>query len=163
MKKPVLTIRTIGDPCLRKPSVEVPEVGPGERLLIEAMIATMYEEDGVGLAAPQVGINKRIIVIDVGKGPRALINPSIVETRGSGCMEEGCLSVPNGSVKVRRADWIRVTFLNEYGVSTELEGSGLLARAIQHECDHLDGKLIVDYADTREQASLKALFPDLQF
>jgi len=163
MRKPVLTVRTIGDPCLRTPSAEVSDVGPGERLLIEAMIATMYDEDGVGLAAPQVGINKRIIVIDVGKGPRALINPSIVETRGSSCMEEGCLSVPKGSVRIQRPDWIRVVFLNEDGAPATLEGSGLLSRAIQHECDHLDGKLIVDYADARETEALKALFPDLQF
>ena len=163
MKKAVLTIRTIGEPCLRRVSIPMEEVGAAERLLIDAMIMTMYEQEGVGLAAPQIGVNKRIIVVDVGQGPMVFINPEIVETRGLSCMEEGCLSVPQASIKVKRPETIRVKFLNEQGDPGEMECSDLLSRVIQHECDHLDGKLIVDYADTKEKENLKELFPDVYF
>lgn len=163
MKKAILAIRTIGDPCLRQPSAAVQHVGPGERILIQAMIETMYSAKGVGLAAPQVGINKRIVVIDVGDGPLALINPEIVATQGSSSMEEGCLSVPDGVVSVTRPEMIRFKFLDEQGTPQEAECAGLMARAIQHECDHLDGKLIVDYAEGSEREDLRELFPDVKF
>ncbi len=163
MKKAILKIRTLGDPCLRRPSAALEGVGVSERMLIRAMTETMYEEEGVGLAAPQVGINKQIIVVDDGKGLIAMVNPKIIQAEGKAAMEEGCLSVPNGCVKVERAETIRVRFLDDQGESKELECSGLLARAVQHEMDHLQGKMIVDYADAEEKKKIKEHFPDVQF
>jgi peptide deformylase len=162
MKKAILAIRIIGDPCLRAVSIDLEEVGPGERILMQAMIETMRQADGVGLAAPQVGVNKRIIVVDVGEGPIVLVNPKIVNMKGISILEEGCLSVPKGCVKVERPEIISVRFLDAMGRQQEMECSGLLSRAIQHECDHLDGKLIVDYADSEEKKNLKQLFPEVQ-
>lgn len=162
MKKAILAVRTIGDPCLREVSKRLEQVGPGERILIQAMLETMYEAKGVGLAAPQVGINKQIMVVDVGDGPLALINPEIIEAQGVCEMEEGCLSVPNAAVNITRAETIRVNFLDENGDPQEKECSGLLARVIQHENDHLQGKLIVDYADEKEKEEIKKMFPDIK-
>ncbi|HSV42933.1 MAG TPA: peptide deformylase [Candidatus Bathyarchaeia archaeon] len=163
MKKAVLKVRTLGDPCLRRPSVALESVGVSERMLIRAMAETMYEEEGVGLAAPQIGVNKQIIVVDDGKGLIAMINPDIVKAEGKAVMEEGCLSVPNGCVKVERAETIRVRFLDDQGTPRELECSGLLSRAVQHEMDHLQGKMIVDYANDDEKKKIKEHFPDVQF
>ena len=111
------------------------------------MLDTMYEAMGVGLAAPQVGILKRIVVIDVGEGPIILINPEILETSGEQTGEEGCLSVPGKSGQVTRPDYVKVRALNEEMEETELEGTGLLARAFCHEIDHLDGKMYVDLVE----------------
>ena len=91
-----LKIRLYGDPCLRKKSISVKSVGPGERMLIKAMLETMYEHKGIGLAAPQVGINEQIIVVDIGEGPFAIINPKVIKKSGSVKLEEGCLSIPGG-------------------------------------------------------------------
>lgn len=163
MKKAILTIRTIGDECLRQPSLRLQSVGPGERILIQAMIETMYAAEGVGLAAPQVGINKQIFVVDIGNGPLVFINLEIVDAYGSCVKEEGCLSVPEGCVKVERPEKIRVKFWDSQGKECDMECSGLLARVVQHENDHLMGKLIVDYADAKEQEELAVLFPDVKF
>lgn len=108
------------------------------------MKETMYKENGVGLAAPQVGILKRIIVIDVGEGCFALINPEILETKGEYVDIEGCLSIPGNQGEVRRPEYVKVKGLNEKGQEVILEGSGLLARAFCHEIDHLDGILFID-------------------
>ncbi len=148
MKKPVLEIRTYGDPCLRQRSEPVREIGPSERMLIKMMFHTMYDSDGIGLAAPQVGINKQLIVIDVGDGPLVLANPRIRDAEGQVVMEEGCLSVPGGTVEIERPETITVEYLDEENISQRLTCTGLLARAIQHEHDHLMGKLIVDYASS---------------
>lgn len=104
----------------------------------------MYAADGVGLAAPQVGILKRIAVVDVGEGPLNLINPEIIETEGQYIDEEGCLSIPGRQGKVLRPEKVRVEALNEKGEKFTLEGEGLLARALCHEIDHLDGILFID-------------------
>ena len=111
------------------------------------MLDTMYEALGVGLAAPQVGVLKRIVVIDVGEGPIVLINPEIIETSGEQSGEEGCLSVPGKSGLVTRPDYVKVRALNEDMEEIELEGEGLLARAFCHEIDHLDGKMYVDLVE----------------
>ena len=108
------------------------------------MIDTMYDADGVGLAAPQVGILKRLFVIDIGDGPLVFINPEILETSGSQTGEEGCLSVPGRYEEVTRANYVKARALNEKGEEFEIEGEELLARAILHEYDHLDGTLFVD-------------------
>lgn len=140
-------IREIGDEILRKQTKEIREMTPRIRFLIDDMLDTMYEANGVGLAAPQVGILKRLVVIDVGEGPIVMINPEILETSGSQTGMEGCLSVPNKSGQVTRPNCVKVRALNEDMEPYELEGTGLLARAICHECDHLYGKLYVDIVE----------------
>ena len=138
-------IRTIGDDILKKECKPVKEVTPRLCELIEDMFETMYETGGVGLAAPQVGILKQIVVIDVEDGNQyVLINPEILETSGSQTGPEGCLSVPGKSGTVTRPDHVKVKALNENMEEYVLEGEGLLARAICHECDHLSGVLYVD-------------------
>lgn len=140
-------IRELGDEVLTKPCKEVTKMTLRTKVLINDMLDTMYEAMGVGLAAPQVGILKRIVVIDVGEGPIILINPVIVETAGEQCGEEGCLSVPGKSGLVTRPNYVKVRALNEEMEEIELEGEGLLARAFCHELDHLDGKMYVELAE----------------
>ena len=135
----------MGDDILRKKSREVTEMTPKIRELISDMYDTLYESMGVGLAAPQVGILKRIVVIDVEEGnPYTLINPEILETRDTQTGGEGCLSVPGKAGKVTRPAYVRARALDENMQPYELEGEGLLARAICHELDHLEGILYVD-------------------
>ena len=145
----IRSIREIGDKVLTKKSRVVEEMTPRIGELIEDMIETMYASNGVGLAAPQVGILKRIVVIDVydGNGPYVLINPNIVETSGEQTGDEGCLSVPGKAGQVTRPDYARVEALNKDMEPFVLEGEGLLARAICHECDHLEGILYVDLVE----------------
>lgn len=140
-------IREIGDEVLTKPCKEVTKITLRTKVLINDMLDTMYEALGVGLAAPQVGVLKRIVVIDVGEGPIVLINPEIIETSGEQSGEEGCLSVPGKSGMVTRPDHVKVKALNEDMEEIELEGEGLLARAFCHEIDHLDGKMYVDLVE----------------
>ena len=137
-------IRTMGDECLNKVCKEVKEVNDRTKTLIEDMIDTMYEANGVGLAAPQVGILKRIVVIDIGEGPIVMINPTILETSGEQTGEEGCLSVPNKAGIVTRPNYVKARAFNENMEEYEIEGTELLARAICHELDHLDGHLYVE-------------------
>ena len=140
----IRVIRTEEDPVLRKISKPVKEVTPKIITLIDDMLDTMYEAMGVGLAAPQVGILKRIVVIDVGDGPIILINPEIIETSGEQTGEEGCLSVPGKSGVVTRPNYVKVRAFDEDMKEIVLEGEGLLARAFCHEIDHLDGHLYVE-------------------
>ncbi len=141
-------IRTIGDEILTKKCKAVKEMTPRTKELIGDMFDTMYQASGVGLAAPQVGILKRIVVIDVEDGNRyVLVNPEIVETRGSQTGYEGCLSVPGKSGIVTRPMYAKVKAWNENMEPYELEGEGLLARAICHECAHLEGQLYVDLVE----------------
>ncbi len=137
-------IRKIGDPILRKKCREVENIDDRLLTLIEDMKETMYDADGVGLAAPQVGILKRLYVIDIGEGPLVFINPEILETSGSQIDEEGCLSVPDQTDEVMRPNYVRARALNEKGEEFEIEAEELLARAILHEYDHLNGTLFVD-------------------
>lgn len=141
----IRNIRQIGDEVLLKRCKEVKEITPRVRELIEDMFDTMYEGEGVGLAANQVGVLKQIVVIDdTGEDPHVLINPRILETSGEQRGYEGCLSVPGKSGIVIRPDYARVQAYDENMELYELEGTGLLARAICHECEHLEGKLYVD-------------------
>ncbi len=141
-------IRTIGDEILTKTCKPVKEMSGRTQELIEDMFETMYENNGCGLAAPQVGIRKRIVVIDVDDGNQyVLINPEILETSGSQTGQEGCLSVPGKSGQVTRADHVKAKALDENMKERIIEGDGLLARCILHECDHLDGKLYVDLVE----------------
>ena len=139
------TIREMGDPVLTKRCKEVTEITPRVQDLIDDMFETLYEAEGVGLAAPQVGILKRIVVIDVtGEDPILLINPKILETSGEQEGYEGCLSVPGKTGKVTRPNYVKVLAYNENMEAFELEGTELLARAICHEMDHLEGHLYVE-------------------
>lgn len=140
----IRTIREIGDEVLNKVCKEVTEMTERTKVLIEDMLDTMYDADGVGLAAPQVGILKRITVIDAGDGPIVLINPEIVETSGEQTGQEGCLSVPGKAGVVTRPNYVRVTALDENMQMREVEGTELLARALCHEIEHLDGHLYVE-------------------
>ncbi len=138
-------IREIGDSVLNKPCKEVTEMTPRIKTLIQDMLDTMYDAYGVGLAAPQVGILKRIVVIDTtGEDPMVLINPKIIEMSGEQTGSEGCLSVPGKSGTVTRPNYVKATALNENMEAIEVEGTELLARAICHELDHLDGVLYVE-------------------
>ena len=140
MKKVALrTIRVEGDPVLGKKCKPVTILTPRLRILIDDMLDTMYEANGVGLAAPQVGVLKRIVVIDVGEGPIILINPEIVSSDGEQTGDEGCLSVPGMAGQVTRPNHVIIRALDQDMKPVELEGEGLLARAFCHELDHLEG------------------------
>lgn len=143
----IRTIRTKGDEVLRKKCRVVEKITDRELTLIEDMADTMYEADGVGLAAPQVGVLKRIFVVDVRDedGLMVFINPEILETSGSQIDEEGCLSVPGEAHEVERPSYVKVRAINEKGEEFILEGEDLLARAILHENDHLNGVLYLDH------------------
>ena len=137
-------IRVEGDPVLTKVCKEIKEVTPRIQDLIDDMIETMYEANGVGLAAPQVGILKRLVVIDVGEGPIVMINPRIVAQDGEQTGDEGCLSVPGKAGCVTRPNYVMARFFDDEMNECEIEGEGLLARAICHELDHLEGHLYVE-------------------
>ena len=137
-------VRMIGDEILTKQCKEVTKVTLRTKMLIEDMLDTMYEKMGVGLAAPQVGVLKNIVTIDVGEGPIVLINPVIIEASGEQTGEEGCLSVPGKWGIVTRPDHVKVRALNEDMEEFEMEGEGLLARAFCHEFALLSGELYVD-------------------
>ncbi|MDU5105876.1 MULTISPECIES: peptide deformylase [unclassified Clostridium] len=143
----IRNIRINGDDVLRKKCKVVTEITPRTLKLIKDMADTMYDADGVGLAAPQVGILQRIFVIDVfdDYGLRVFINPEILEVSGTQLGEEGCLSVPGEAAEVERPNYVKVKALNEKGEEFILEATELLARAILHENDHLNGKLFIDY------------------
>lgn len=139
-------IRTEEDEILRKKSRFVEVINDRVKTLIEDMKETMYNANGVGLAAPQVGILKRIIVVDVGEGPIVLINPEIIESSGSETDVEGCLSVPGREGSVERPSFVKIKGINEDGIDVSYSGEGLLARAFCHETDHLNGILFIDKA-----------------
>jgi peptide deformylase len=147
---PLLKILSYPDPRLRKKSAPVERIDKEIERLLDDMVETMYKAPGVGLAAPQVGVNLRVIVVDVSvrqedtPGLIQLINPEIISSEGRQVEEEGCLSVPGFSSEVRRKATVRVQGLDRTGKLIEIEGSGLLARAFQHEIDHIDGILYID-------------------
>ena len=145
----IRNMRINGDDILRKKCKKVETIDKRLLTLIKDMTETMYDADGVGIAAPQVGILKRLFVIDVydGEGPRVFINPEILETSGEQNGEEGCLSVPGVSEEVRRPNYVKVKATNEKGEEFILEGEELLARAICHENDHLNGVLFIDHVE----------------
>ena len=137
-------IRKYGDDVLRKQCRDVEQIDKRTLTLIKDMFETMYDADGVGLAAPQVGILKRLFVIDIGDGPLVFINPEILETSGKQIDDEGCLSLPGKMEEVMRPNYVRARAINEKGEEFEIEAEELLARAILHEYDHLNGTLFID-------------------
>lgn len=140
----LLEIRKYGSPILREKSQPVKEITPEIKELIDNMAETMYENKGVGLAANQVGVKKRIITVDVGDGLVALVNPNVPHSSGVQVGEEGCLSFPGITLEIERREEIVVEGLNREGKKVNIRASGLLARALQHEIDHLNGLLIID-------------------
>ena len=144
----IRNIRIFGDPVLEKVCKEVKEVTPRTKELIDDMFETMYDANGVGLAAPQVGILKRICVVDVTyEDPIVLINPKIIEASGEQTGSEGCLSYPGKCGDVTRADYVKVEYYDENMEKQIVEGTELLARALQHEIDHLDGHLYTEHLE----------------
>jgi peptide deformylase len=142
----VLKVRKYGDPMLRRQAKPVTAVTPEIKTIIADMVDTMYDEVGIGLAAPQVGISLRLIVVadEEGRGTQTLVNPEIVERGGTATAEEGCLSIPGIYAPVTRAEWVRVQAQDEEGRPLSIRAGGLRARVFQHELDHLDGVLFVD-------------------
>lgn len=148
----LLKIYTGEDPVLRQKARNIIKISKKLRTLAKDMLETMYHANGVGLAAPQVGISERMVVIDVGSGPIILINPEITKQEGEDRDVEGCLSLPGRNEYVTRAERVLVTAYDLNGKKLNLTGEGLLARAFQHEIDHLNGVLFIDYLnDTKER------------
>lgn len=151
-----MKVLTFPEQVLRKKARKVGKVSDDERAMLDEMAKTMYLSQGVGLAAVQVGIDRQLAVIDTGEGLIKMVNPTIVKREGSEAHEEGCLSCPGACVKVKRARKVIVSYLNENGEISELRAEGLLARAVQHEIDHLCGKLIIDHLGPIKKALFRA-------
>jgi peptide deformylase len=147
-------IRVFGDPVLKRPAAPVTDVDGGLAKLVEAMYETMYDAPGVGLAAPQVGVQRRFFVYDIGEGPNVLLNPEIVEATGEWSYEEGCLSLPGLAFEIVRPNVVTIRAMDLDGNDVLLQGDELLGRVFLHEIDHLDGVLMLDRLDkaTRKQA-----------
>lgn len=142
----VLEVKTAGDPVLKKVCEDVKKIDKRFRKFLDDMAETMHKYEGIGIAAPQVGISLRAVVVEVDKKRYDLINPEIISREGSVIDTEGCLSCPELFGDVERAEKIRVKFINRFNKEKEMDAEGLLARCIQHELDHLDGKLFIDIA-----------------
>ena len=155
----LLNILCYPDPRLHKVAKPVTEFDDKLRALVADMIETMYAAPGVGLAANQIGLSRRFAVIDIkpdGQNrPLVIINPVVESRSGTEAEEEGCLSIPAFSAKVKRATKVRVRALNEYGLPVVIEGSGLLARCLQHEIDHLDGRFYIDHVPLLKRLAIK--------
>lgn len=152
----ILDIRVLGDPVLRQATTPVVEVTDELRRLISHMFDTMYHARGIGLAAPQVGRTERIAVVDVDDNPLVLINPEVVERNGKAKGEEGCLSIPDIYADVERPRDVTVRALDRDGEPFEITATDLLARCLQHEIDHLDGKLFIDYLSVLKRTAALA-------
>jgi len=161
MKETELKIKILGEPVLRNKVALVREITDYHLKLLSSMARTMYSAKGVGLAAPQVGISESLIVVDAGCGLYKLINPKIMKKEGSQVSEEGCLSIPGAVIKVKRANKIVLEALDPEGKLVKIEAEGLLACVFQHEIDHLEGKLIVDYASFFDKLKLRKKLPNI--
>ena len=157
----ILDIRVLGDPILRKETVPVGEITDDIRTLIADMFETMYASEGIGLAAPQVGRTERIAVVDVDGARYALVNPEVIErSNATDKSEEGCLSIPNIYGDVVRPSTVSVRALNEDGEPQEITATDLLGRCLQHEIDHLDGKLFIDYLSVLKRRAALSKWED---
>ena len=150
-----LPIKLYGEPVLKKKAYGVEKVDRNIQRLINAMIQAMYQYGGIGLAAPQVGVSKRVIIADVGEGLSCLINPKIIYHQGKDDMLEGCLSLPKINLEIKRSEEIIVEGMNKKGEQIQLDAKGLLARVLQHEIDHLDGVLIIDRVSKKKLKPFK--------
>lgn len=156
----VLPIRIFGDPVLRQRTHEVEEVDGALLRLVEDMFETMYDAPGVGLAANQVGVERRLFVYDVGDGPNAVINPVLVESSGEWDHDEGCLSIPGLSWTITRPKEVHLQGVSLDGEEIDLEADELLARCFQHEIDHLDGVLVIERLDDDRRREAKRIIRD---
>ena len=161
MKETELKIRIIGDPVLKWVAKPIAKITDEHRKILSRMAQLMYSVSGVGLAAPQIGIAESMIVVDAGSGLYKLANPKITKSKGAQISEEGCLSVPGVSIKVKRALYVVVQAFNEAGRPVIIEAEDLLACVFQHEIDHLHGKLIVDYLSMEEKQKINKGIKDL--
>jgi peptide deformylase len=150
-----LKIKIFPNPALNKKAARVSCVGREEKKALADMATAMYLNRGVGLAAVQVGIDKQLVVLDVGSGLIKMANPEVIKCEGSEAMEEGCLSVPGVGIKIKRARKVTVRFLDESGQTVQVQADGLFARAIQHEIDHLRGVLIIDHVNPLKKIFLR--------
>lgn len=151
----VRDIRVFPDPILREETSPIEDFGESFREILQDMWDSMLAHDGVGLAGPQVGISLKIAVIQIEENRYVLVNPEILEERGEQVGEEGCLSFPGIFERVCRPEWVRVRALNERGEPCEIEGTGLLARALAHEIDHLRGVLLLDHLSPLKRGIIK--------
>jgi peptide deformylase len=147
----IFPIRTFGDPVLTMPAAPIDEITSELERLVDDMLETMYDAPGVGLAAPQIGVSKRIFVADIGDGPFVMLNPEIVETSGEWEFDEGCLSVPGRFWPIRRPGFARAAGLDLEGNPVEFAGEELMGRVLQHEIDHLNGLLLIERLTKRER------------
>ena len=150
-----LKIKVFGDPVLRKKAKPVKRITAQHREILSLMAQSMYEGSGIGLAAPQVGISEQLIVADTGEGLYKLVNPKVIKKQGSQAIQEGCLSVPGVCIKVKRARQVWIEALDENSCPVKLAAKDLFACVLQHEIDHLKGKLIIDYASLLEKMRIK--------
>ena len=154
-------IRIFGDPVLKQRAEEIEDIDGRLAKLADDMLATMYEAPGLGLAAPQVGVPKRLFVYDAGEGPRTLVNPVITESSGEWVYDEGCLSVPGLSWEIARPKEIHLTGYDLDGNEVSIEADELLARLFQHELDHLDGVLLLEHLDEEQRKEAKRAMREL--
>ena len=162
MEKTALKIKLYPDPALRKKAYLVKEITSEQRDILNKMAQLMYENSGIGLAAPQVSIDAAMIVVDIGTGLYKLINPRIIKREGLQVQEEGCLSVPGACIKIKRAKKILVQAQDEFAKPVTIEAEDLLACVFQHEIDHLRGRLIVDYASFFQRLKIRKKLEELK-
>lgn len=159
---PIFRVYKYPHPILRKRCKKVERVGTWERKILSRMVETMYAAEGVGLAAPQVGIDKQLLVADSQGEPIKLVNPCILTREGESMIEEGCLSLPEIMLKIKRAKKILVEGINERGEPVKIQAEDLLAHILQHEIDHLQGRLIIDYLSEREKKKITPKLKELE-
>lgn len=157
---PVFAIRVFGDPVLRRPAEPVEKVDDDLRQLVEAMFETMYKAPGVGLAAPQVGVQRRLFVYDAGDGPGVVLNPGLSDRRGEWSYNEGCLSVPDLHWPIVRAKQVHLSGTDLSGNELSIDADELLARVFQHEVDHLDGTLLIERLDPDQRREAMKVLRD---
>ncbi|MBQ29796.1 MAG: peptide deformylase [Acidimicrobiaceae bacterium] len=155
-------IRVLGDPVLRQEAVSIEDIDGRIVRMAEDMVPAMYEAEGIGLAAPQVGIQKRLFVYDIGEGPQTLINPQIIDSDGEWAFEEGCLSIPGLSFEIVRPKQVHLVGRDLEGKEISVEADELLARLFQHELDHLDGVLLLDHLDRDQRKAALSQWREMQ-
>jgi len=155
-------IRVLGDPVLRQEAVSIEDIDGRIVRMAEDMVPAMYEAEGIGLAAPQVGIQKRLFVYDIGEGPQTLVNPQIIDSDGEWAFEEGCLSIPGLSFEIVRPKQVHLVGRDLEGKEISVEADELLARLFQHELDHLDGVLLLDHLDRDQRKAALSQWREMQ-
>ena len=155
-------IRVLGDPVLRQEALPIENIDGRVVRMVKDMVPVMYEAEGIGLAAPQVGIQKRLFVYDMGEGPQTLVNPQITESDGEWAFEEGCLSVPGLSFEIIRPKQVHLVGRDLEGNEVSIEADELLSRLFQHELDHLDGILLLDHLDRNQRKAALSRWREIQ-